>query len=314
MIGINARIEYLKQKAHALPQKPGIYLMKDAHGGILYVGKAKQLKQRVSSYFRKNTQHTNKILRLVHNVVDFETIYVDTELDALLLECQLIQHHRPIYNRQMTNYLNYEYIGFDSENILRTSKPAEDALGPFRRSKQLPEIIEVLTETYQLPSVNSYKLLSLSKQLPLMQTLSLEEKFNELKLFFRAKSEAPFLYLDQRLHYLTKHLLFEQADQLLLQKKLLQSFYREIRDINALVALPEVRFEIPLDSLVADSTQVKIYQLSYGQLIHSEIVTTPDAFVPAPLAIPRRLLPTDLDPLHILLRQLRQLNIALSDT
>ena len=316
---INARIEYLKQKANALPQKPGIYLMKDSHGGILYVGKAKQLKQRVSSYFRKNTQHTNKILRLVHNVVDFETIFVDTELDALLLECQLIQQHRPIYNRQMTNFLNYQYIRFDAGNIVRTNEAAEDAIGPFRRSKQLPEIIEILTETYQLPSVNPYKLLSLSKQLPLMQTIPLEEKLNELKLFFRAESKTIFHYLDQRLHYFAEHLLFEQADHLLYQKKLLQSFYREILEVNTLIALPEFRFEIPLEtsleaSLAADSSQVKVYQLSFGQIIHSEVVSTSDAFVPAPLTTAKRLLPTDLDPLHIILRQLRQLNFVLSNT
>lgn len=303
---MNTRINYLKQKANRLPQKPGIYLMKDAQSDILYIGKAKQLKQRVSSYFRKNSQHTNKVLRLVHNVVDFETIVVDTEFDALLLECQLIQQHRPIYNRQMTNFLNYEYITIESGKIMRINTPTEAALGPFRLSKQLPEIIETLRETYQLPTVNPYKLLSLAKQLPLMKTMPLKEKNQELQLFFLGESELTFRYIDQRLNYFAEHLLFEQADQLLRQKKLLQSFYREVRGVNTLVNLPEVRFEIPIDpQTIGELPQVKVYQLSFGRIIHSEVVTSREDFIPAPLTQARPLQSADLDPLHIVLRQLR---------
>lgn len=77
---MNPNKEFLKNKANALPEKPGVYLMKDQHNEVLYVGKAKSLKQRVVSYFRKNQQHANKVLRLVYNVVDFETIETDTEL------------------------------------------------------------------------------------------------------------------------------------------------------------------------------------------------------------------------------------------
>ncbi|MCI5686190.1 MAG: excinuclease ABC, partial [Enterococcus gallinarum] len=89
--------------------------------------------------------------------------------------------------------------------------------------------------------------------------------------------------------------------------------------VNNLIALPEFRFEIPIETsleayLAADSSQVKVYQLSFGQIIHSEVVSTSDAFVPAPLTTAKRLLPTDLDPLHIILRQLRQLNFVLSNT
>ncbi|WP_312540762.1 GIY-YIG nuclease family protein [Enterococcus sp.] len=92
---MNIHIEELKRKANALPATPGIYLMKDAHGSIVYVGKAKSLKARVVSYFRKNQQHTSKTIRMVHNITDFDTIGVDTELDALLLECQLIKNCIP---------------------------------------------------------------------------------------------------------------------------------------------------------------------------------------------------------------------------
>ncbi|HJE16160.1 MAG TPA: GIY-YIG nuclease family protein, partial [Enterococcus casseliflavus] len=107
---MNPNKEFLKNKANALPEKPGVYLMKDQHNEVLYVGKAKSLKKRVVSYFRKNQQHANKVLRLVYNVVDFETIETDTELDALLLECRLIQAFHPIYNRQMNHSANYCFV------------------------------------------------------------------------------------------------------------------------------------------------------------------------------------------------------------
>ena len=94
-----------------------------------------------------------------------------------------------------------------------------------------------------------------------MQTIPLEEKLNELKLFFRAESKTIFRYLDQRLHYFAEQLLLNRLVNYC-TKKLLQSFYREILEVNTLIALPEFRFEIPLEtsleaSLAADSSQVK---------------------------------------------------------
>ena len=102
--------EYLKEKAHQLPLTPGVYLMKDATDTIIYVGKAKKLKNRVSSYFINSNQHSRKTMRLVKQIIDFDVLHTDTELDALLLECQLIQQYRPRYNRQMNAYEQYSYV------------------------------------------------------------------------------------------------------------------------------------------------------------------------------------------------------------
>ncbi|WP_233499039.1 GIY-YIG nuclease family protein [Enterococcus sp. CR-Ec1] len=132
---MNPNKEFLKNKANALPEKPGVYLMKDQHNEVLYVGKAKSLKQRVVSYFRKNQQHANKVLRLVYNVVDFETIETDTELDALLLECRLIQAFHPIYNRQMNHSANYCFVDLTNHSFTITQTPQIGSYGPFRQTK-----------------------------------------------------------------------------------------------------------------------------------------------------------------------------------
>lgn len=195
---MNTNKEFLKNKANTLPEKPGVYLMKDQHNEVLYVGKAKSLKQRVVSYFRKNQQHANKVLRLVYNVVDFETIETDTELDALLLECRLIQAFHPIYNRQMNHSANYCFVDLTNHTFTITQTPQIGSYGPFRQTKKLPMLFQLLSETFQLPTVNELTLLTLRKQLPQMDAYPLEEKWREIGCFFAGQKTECFSLLDER--------------------------------------------------------------------------------------------------------------------
>lgn len=87
----NPRIEYLREKANALPMLPGVYIMKDEKGDIIYIGKAKLLKNRVSQYFGSQNRHAEKVRRMVDNVYDFDHILVASEYEALVLECSLIK-------------------------------------------------------------------------------------------------------------------------------------------------------------------------------------------------------------------------------
>lgn len=90
--------EELKQAALSLPYEPGVYLMKNAAGTVIYVGKAKKLKNRVSQYFQDTAAHNAKTRKMVSNVDHFETIAAATEFEALVLECSLIKHYMPKYN------------------------------------------------------------------------------------------------------------------------------------------------------------------------------------------------------------------------
>ena len=95
---MNEKLQELKQKANKLPLDPGVYIMKDKSGKIIYVGKAKALKNRVTQYFGKGTQHTEKVAKMVSLVDSFEYIITSSEFEALILENSLIKQHQPKYN------------------------------------------------------------------------------------------------------------------------------------------------------------------------------------------------------------------------
>ena len=100
----------LKEKIKNLPSSPGVYLMKESRGGIIYVGKANNLKRRVQSYFHNSKSHSPKVEKLVKHLTDFDYLITDTEFEAFMLECQLIKQLKPLYNKKMKNPLSYTYI------------------------------------------------------------------------------------------------------------------------------------------------------------------------------------------------------------
>jgi len=100
----------LINKAKDLPEVPGIYLMKDKNNYVIYVGKSKSLKNRVTSYFYELKNRSSKIEKMIGNIEDFDYIVTDTELDALLLECNYIKKIKPMYNSMLKNHNKYPYI------------------------------------------------------------------------------------------------------------------------------------------------------------------------------------------------------------
>ena len=106
----------LRKKAMALPLNPGVYIMKNKDKKIIYIGKAKALKNRVSSYFGSHSNHSLKVIRMVENVDDFDYILCDTEFEALVLECSLIKQHMPKYNILLKDDKGYNYIKITEKN------------------------------------------------------------------------------------------------------------------------------------------------------------------------------------------------------
>ena len=100
----------LEDELKKLPDKPGVYIMHDKQDTIIYVGKAKVLKNRVRQYFQSNKNHSAKVVQMVSHIAYFEYIVTDSELEALVLECNLIKEHRPKYNTMLKDDKSYPYL------------------------------------------------------------------------------------------------------------------------------------------------------------------------------------------------------------
>ena len=144
-----------------MPQTPGVYLMHDAHDDVIYVGKAVNLKRRVSSYFRKSTKRTTKIESMVSKIRRFEYILTDSELEALILECNLIKEYRPKYNTMLMDDKTYPYVMItvseDYPRIVlarRMKKDNNKYFGPFTSSAAVKDTIDLLQKMYQIRSCN----------------------------------------------------------------------------------------------------------------------------------------------------------------
>jgi excinuclease ABC subunit C len=153
-------IENIKQ----LPSTPGVYFMKDSLGGILYVGKAKNLKKRVQSYFRASANHSTKIKKLVQHVKKIDYTCTDTEFEAFLLECQLIKELKPPYNRQMKNHLSFVYIVIANKDgyykLTTTTAPVlkdgDLAFGPYTNIKTVEKALHGMQESFKILCQNPF--------------------------------------------------------------------------------------------------------------------------------------------------------------
>ena len=148
-------MSFIKDKLKKLPLTPGVYIMKDRFGNIIYIGKAKKLKNRVSQYFL-NKNHADKVKSMVSQVADFDYILTNTELDALMLECNLIKKHQPFYNILLKDGKQYPYIKVDInepfpklEVVRKVKKDGAKYFGPyFGVSPQ--EIIRAVNYAYPI--------------------------------------------------------------------------------------------------------------------------------------------------------------------
>jgi excinuclease ABC subunit C len=156
--------EQVTQKLTKLPGKPGCYIYRDAKGEVLYVGKALVLKNRVRSYFQESTRHGLRIARMVSRVADIEWIVVDTEVEALVLECNLIKQYRPPFNVRLRDDKSYPYIKITNEKyprLLFTRKVLKDGakyFGPYTSAFGVRDTLQLLHKIFPLiPCGKSWK-------------------------------------------------------------------------------------------------------------------------------------------------------------
>ncbi len=153
------RLAALRKKAMALPLQPGVYIMKDAADRIIYIGKAKKLKNRVSQYFGSDQNHTEKVRQMVAHVDHFDYIVVGSEFEALVLECSLIKQHRPKYNILLKDDKGYHYIRVSAPPYSRLSQVNEAErksgdgaryIGPYMSSYAIKQAVDEANKIFLL--------------------------------------------------------------------------------------------------------------------------------------------------------------------
>lgn len=156
----NNRLSYLRGKSMRLPLASGVYIMKNSDGEIIYIGKAKLLKNRVSQYFGSQNNHTTKVRKMVENVHDFEHILTASEFEALVLECSLIKQYKPKYNILLKDDKGYSYIKITNEpwRKLKSAKQKIDDgskyIGPYMSGFVVKESLDAALKIFKLPQCN----------------------------------------------------------------------------------------------------------------------------------------------------------------
>lgn len=154
---MSERFEELKAKVLSLPFEPGVYIMKNRDGQVIYVGKAKALKNRVSQYFQSDSRHSPKTIRMVSNIWDFDIIVTETEFEALVLENQMIKKYQPKYNILLKDDKGYPFIKVTTSkpypSFSIVAKPGHDAdryFGPYTSRRAAYHAIDTINETLKL--------------------------------------------------------------------------------------------------------------------------------------------------------------------
>ncbi|KMT21072.1 excinuclease ABC subunit UvrC [Clostridium cylindrosporum] len=147
----------LEEALKGLPSSPGVYIMKDEEGEIIYIGKAVSLKNRVRQYFRSNKNHPPKVVAMVRNIAEFEYILTDSELEALILECNLIKKHKPKYNILLKDDKHYPYIKVTTKEeypkVLMTRRYQKDGskyFGPYTDVSAVKETLLIIEKHFKL--------------------------------------------------------------------------------------------------------------------------------------------------------------------
>ena len=219
--------QHIENKLKLLPDLPGCYMMKDINSRIIYVGKAKNLKNRVRSYFKSS--HEGKTAKLVSEIRDFETIITSTDKEAFLLEITLIQKHKPYYNIKLTRGTGYPYIKITHEKdpqlkiVSQVKKDGGYYFGPYPNVYAATETLQLLQKVYPLRRCNGYQkrpclyyhmgqcLGACFKEVPQSEY---EKQIKKIKSFLNGNVSKIKKELEQKMETASENLEFERAAEI----------------------------------------------------------------------------------------------------
>jgi excinuclease ABC subunit C len=277
----------LKEKVKLLPESPGVYLMKDFSGNIIYVGKSKNLKSRVGQYFQNSRNHSPKVVKMVQCIRDFEFVTTDTEFEALLLECRLIKDIKPMFNSQMKHHNRYVYIKITTDEeyprILVVQEILDDGclyFGPYVSRKNVERATEAIKNNYRIgncigTNISNNKSGCLNYQMGLCIGACADpglkkeymDNINDTINFLSGRNNKIMDLIEKKMTYAAEKLNFDKAAKYrddiyalkqILNKQRVISFSQRIRSI------------VVLEHIDADT--LKVFLLSNSKLLYEEKV------------------------------------------
>jgi excinuclease ABC subunit C len=278
----------LEIQLKTLPNLPGVYQYYDANGAIIYVGKAKNLKKRVSSYFTKNHEY-GKTRVLVKKIVDIKHIVVDAETDALLLENNLIKKYQPRYNVMLKDDKSYPWICIKKERFPRVFqtrrliKDGSEYFGPYTSVKTVHTLLDLIRGLFPLRTCNydlaSEKILAGKYKVCLEYHLgnckgpcegeeteaAYDEKIKAIKDILKGNFKTSLITFKAQMMDLAAEMKFEEAQKIKEKIEILENYQAKSTIVNPKISNVDV-FSIASDESAA---YVNFLQLSYGSIIRS---------------------------------------------
>lgn len=296
--------ERLEKRLQEIPPQPGVYLMRDSNGNILYIGKSKKLRSRVRSYFRDSQHLTDRIALMVRQVADIEFIVTDTEAESLALEANLVKEHQPYFNALLKDDKKYPYLCItwsqDYPRIFitrkrRSGKEQDRYYGPYVDAGSLRTTLQLVKQIFPLrqrpkplfkdrPCINY----DLERCPGVCQELISPQEYRKtvqkVAMVFQGRTGELIEMLQSRMDQAAEELNFEQAGHIRDQIKALKSLTADQK-----VSLPDDTVSRDAIALAADEQHacIQLFQIRAGQLV-GRLGFFSDAFALEPGAILQR--------------------------
>lgn len=278
----------IEEELKKLPDKPGVYLMKDNRGDIIYVGKAISLKKRVRQYFQASRSKPPKVEAMVKNIAEFEYILTDNEVEALILEANLIKKHKPKYNVLLRDDKQYPYIKVTTNEkyprVMKTRKVKKDGakyFGPYVSNSAVNDTLEIIRDLYPIRTCKLNLEKDLKKHRPCLNyhinkclgvcqgNISHDEYMNiidEIIMFLNGKEDKLIEVIEEKMRIAAKNLDFESAAK---YRDRIRSL-KHILEQQKVVSTTLVHQDIIGMAVGIDEACVQIFFVRTGKLIGRE--------------------------------------------
>lgn len=278
----------INEELKKLPDSPGVYLMKNEKNEIIYVGKAISLKNRVRQYFQSSRNHSIKVRKMVENIISFEYIITSSEVEALVLECNLIKKYTPKYNIRLKDDKNYPYIKIDIQNafprvrvVRQMKKDQSKYFGPYTDVQAMWELVDIIKKIWKLRTCNRDLPKDINKERPCLNyhigqcdapcvgNISSEEyhaMIEDVISFLNGKYKTILKKLEEEMHRASEDFLFEKAAVIRDQIKAIQKLEQKQAAINHSMEDQDVIAYAKNDH----DTLMQVYFVRAGKLVGRE--------------------------------------------